>query len=83
MSWLAVLYNIRRAAEHEFVMSAIEEDKKMDEKKEAKFLEVQTWFIIPSRLASEKDGKFYVVMSPEETIEYLQKVIDARKTETN
>ena len=43
--------------------------------KEAKFLEVRTWFIIRSEVASIEDSKFYVVMSPEKTIKFLQDYI--------
>lgn len=55
----------------------------MSETREADFLEVQTWFIIKSQVASKSDSKFYVVMSPEETIEYLKRVIESRAASTN
>jgi len=44
----------------------------MPDKKEAEFLECQTWFVARARTASKSDSKFYVVMSPEETIEFLK-----------
>lgn len=48
----------------------------------AEFHEVQIWFKATPKTAIYQDAKFYVVMTPEAAIEYLQKVIDARKTET-
>ncbi len=44
----------------------------MPEKNVAEFLEVQTWFVVRSQSASKSDSKFYIVMSPEETIKFLE-----------
>jgi len=51
------------------------------EKKNAEFSEVQTWFTIRSLSASKSDIRFYITMTPKETIKFLERYIENKKSQ--